>query len=645
MVTAFIHVARAASEEYEARLAVDWDGRIPPGPGAPCVSFNAIPTPPEGYSDWIPFLLETSGPSTEFSRLGCELHDLLIAGDIGQELMQVAGPLRLLIRVDPPELAALPWELMRNAGMLMFTDVSRPVARVAGYFNPALELPKMCWPLRVMLVVASQDEEIHVEDEIRYVTDAFRKVCGLVDLEVCYLPDREGIRKQLEAMQPHVFHFIGHGGKDDEVGGFLRLEQEGGSDIQWTASAIRDDLAFAVKDDPNAGDLAFGVPRLAVLNACQSGQEDEHHGTLAAAQGLAQLRVPAVIAMQGPIRGDAAACFAHGLYERLSAGWSLDRAVTRARVRITDELSQNHRDYALPALILGAPPEHILDLSQCDPSRSAAPLTKVLSFVDRTSKRRQLWDGLWTDKQAGPRIFAITGPGKAGKGSMVRWSLGVASVLGHPTVFAEIPSGDRLDSVGFLDALIDAAMGDAEFSAASAGLRVALARYRYEKEEADHEGRAYAESPLPLYQKLASVLAQVTEQRTLLIGIDGLVAVERGTWLSHAVPGLVGPIARGQAGNVRLVVSLHEDDRKDRFPQQIFDGPRIADVPIKLFPAKRFVELVSQRLRAQGYKRDSFDEFVTMLEKRIKQQDWGTDYFDIFDSSAKAGQFEPEPEP
>ena len=107
-----------------------------------------------------------------------------------------------------------------------------------------------------------------------------------------------------------MFHYIGHGGMDDEVGGYLRLEQEDGSDIQWTANAIRDDLAFVVRDTPDAGGQAFGVPRLAVLNACQSGEPDEHRGALAAAQGLTQLRVPAVIAMQGPIRGDAAACFA-----------------------------------------------------------------------------------------------------------------------------------------------------------------------------------------------------------------------------------------------------------------------------------------------------------------------------------------------
>jgi hypothetical protein len=475
-----------------------------------------------------------------------------------------------------------------------------------------------------------------------------RRVCGLVDLEVCRLPDRAGIRQQAEATRPHVFHFIGHGG-EDEFGGFLRLEQkgDGASDIAWYADAIRADLAFVVGNDHNSPDQAFGVPRLAVLNACQSGLADEHRGTLAAAQGLAELNVPAVIAMQGPIRGLAAARFAKGLYETLSTGGPIDRAVTRARVEITDKFPTNQREYALPVLILGAPPERILDLSHCDPSRRlpAAPRERVLSFVDRVPTRRQLWNGLWTDQQVGPRIFAITGPVKAGKGSLVRWCLGVASVLGYRAVFADIEGGDEsVGSTGFLDELIEAAEGDAEFYAASAGLRVALARYKFDQAQARGEGRAYEENPLALYEKLTGALASVAAERPLLVGIDGLTNVEPGTWEYQAVKGLVLPIARGQAGQVRLVVSLQPGELKARFPQRHFERAQIAEIPINLFPSADFVELATQKLRALGFTHESFGTFVRGQQKDITQ-DWGTDYFDIVDSKASAAQWEREWQP
>jgi hypothetical protein len=653
MRTALIHVISADGGGYEARLALDWDGLAYPGPDAPRVSFSAIPAPPEGYPDWIAFLLQTSGPSPEFGNLGSQLHDLLMASPIGQELRRARAlePMRLLIRMEPPELDALPWELMRVGTMPLFTNASMPVARVAPYFNPALKLPPMCWPLRVMLVVATKDADktIKVEEEIRYIKDAFRRVCGLVDLELCQLPDRESIRKLAEAMQPNVFHFIGHGGEDDELGGFLRLEQkgEGVSDIPWTADEIRDDLAFVVRNNNDSPDQASRVLRLAVLNACQSGLPEEHRGTLAAAQGLAELNVPAVIAMQGPIRGTAAARFAKGLYETLSTGGPLDRAVTRARVEITDEFPKNQREYALPALILGAPPERILDLSHCDPSRRlpAAPREQVLSFVDRVRRRRQLWDGLWTDRQVGPRVFAITGPVKAGKGSLVRWCLGVASVLGYRAVFADIEGGaEPVGPTGFLDELIAAAEGDAEFYAASAELRVALAKYKYDQEQARNEGRAYEENPVPLYDKLKSALVTVAAERPLLIGIDGLATVEPGTWEFHAIPGLVLPIALGQAGQVRLVVSLQPGQLKARFPQRYFERAQIAEIPIKLFPPADFVELATQKLRALGYAHESFGTFVRNQQDDITQ-DWGTDYFDIVDSKASAARWEREWQP
>ncbi|HEX6526889.1 MAG TPA: CHAT domain-containing protein [Streptosporangiaceae bacterium] len=642
MATALIQVDRAGGR-YEARLILDWDGRSTSVPDA-CSPIDDIPAPPQGFPDWITFLLQTEGPSSALHALGCQLHDLLMSGDIGVKLRQAraAGPLRLLIKLEPSasKLNAMPWELMRNDRMLLFTNVSMPVARVAESFNPALELPKMCWPLRVMLVVASKDPQIHVEDEIRYIKDAFRRVCGLVDLEVCRLPDREAIRKLVEAMHPHVFHFIGHGGWDGELGGYLRLGQEdGASDIQWTAAAIRDDLAFAVRDDLDSPDQVFGAPRLAVLNACQSGQPDEHRGTLAAAAGLAELNVPAVIAMQGPVRGRAAARFAKGLYETLTTGGPLDRAVTRARVAITDEFPQNQRDYALPTLILGAPPERILDLSHCDPSRGLAgePREKVLSFVDRVPRRRQLWDGLWTDQQADPRIFTITGPDRAGKGSLVRWCLGVASVLGYRTVLVELE--DYVDSIGFLKELIEAAKGDAGLSDALADLELNLAKYEYEQLQANRGDLAYLRSPLHLYEELTSVLAALAAERPMLIGIDGLAFVEPGEWEHYALHGLVAPIALGQTGKIRLVVSLQERDR--RFPPRHFKQAHIAEVPIKLFPPDDFVELATQKLRAMGYPYESFNAFVKDQQQDIKQ-DWGTEYFDIVDSKASAAKWERE---
>ena len=611
---------------YEARLALDWDRATAPGTDAPRVLFDDVPAPPEGFKDWVTFLLQTEGASPHFDTLGSQLHDLLIADDIDSELRQARneGPFRLLLKIEPDDLDALPWELMHRDNLPLFTDASLPIARIATSFNRQFEPPQRCWPLRVMVVVGSADEEIQVEAEIDYIRDGFRKVCGLVDLEVACLPDRDCISKMAEAMRPDVFHFIGHGDVEDKLG-YLRLEQQGAADIQWTAAAIRDDLAG-------------GVPRLAVLNACQSGQPSAHEATQVAARGLAELNVPAVIAMQGPIRGIPAARFAKGFYEALSGGKPLDQAVAQARAEVTRATSSSQRDYALPSLILGALPEHILDLSDYDPNqRLAAGLRKgVLSFVDRIPRRRQLWNQLWMTSRACPKIFAITGPENVGKGSLVRWCLGVASVLGHPTALADFGESEGVDSIGFLDVLVAALRaGVGVASAELDGLRADLREYR-------RATSPYDKDPNPLYERLASALATLAADKTLVIGMDGFGVIP-GMWAAHAVPGLVEPIARGEVGNVRLVVGLHQKELDVCFPPRYFDRNEIEDISIDLFPSKDFVELISQRLRALGYARDNFDGLVKYWDDHFRQRgNWGVDVFEMFDENARVGRWEQE---
>jgi hypothetical protein len=570
--------------------------------------------------------------SSEFRMIGQALYEALITGDIREALKHSweKGPVRLLLRFDTGKCSALPWELMRDDTRRIFTDAAQPAARVAEFYNPNLAPPGLCWPLRVLLVAGTEDETIDLDKEIYHVRDAFRRVCGLVDFEVLRRPTREQIRDTCQTLRPHVFHFVGHGDMDDELGGYLRLDQKVGGAKEWTASDIGDDLSE-------------GRPRLAILNACHSGAQNERDGTWAAAEGLARLQVPAVISMQGPIRDDAAQNFARGLYEALAAGQPLDVAVARARLRITDVAADTRRDYALPCLILGAPPDRILDLSQDPGARHThQPLHTTRYFVNRNAKRRRLWDQVRSDEPTARRIYTVTGPQNAGKGSLVRWCLGIAAVWGHSVAHVSLEEDESVDSVAFLRELANALpTGVADQVRASLNdFLDHLDRFERERKEGDKAGRPRV-SPRPLYDEIRCVLAAAPARPAVMIGIDGVDRIERGEWSSCAVPGLVLPIARGEAGPVRLIVTLPENDRHSRFTQRDFDDSDVEEIKLSLFPGEEYAELLSQWLRAQGYKRIRFESTIETMRKQIGSS-WNTIHFETFNSMAQALNWTPE---
>jgi hypothetical protein len=621
--TAFITIA-ATSEGYEARLDLDGNGMMPVRDDAPRVSFKA-PSPPPGHEDFPGFMLATSDASADFHKLGQKLYDLLISGKIRAALAEAREKqsVRLLLRFKAAELNAIPWELMRDGPGRVFTDANHPVARAAGFFDPGLALPEKCWPLRVLLVVGSED--IDAEKEIYHVRDAFREVCGLVGLEVLRLPTALEVREKCRDMRPHVFHFLGHGAVDHR-GGYLKLDQKaGGGAKPWTASDIKDAL-----DE--------GRPRLVILNACQSGVPGEQKGTWAVAEGLAQLKVPAVISMQGPIRDVAAERFAKGLYEALAAGDPLDVAMARARLAIIDEFSDDRREYALPYLILGAPPERILDLSP-DPRVQLVrePLRQTRYFVDRTVKRRRLWQRLCSGEAGTPRMYAITGPPQAGKGSLLRWCLGVASVCGHSVAHVSFDGDEDVVGSGkFLERLA-AALPPSVAGPVHGSLNdfvAHLRRFAANRAEEHAAGRPYTETPRPLYDEIRGILAAAEADLAVMIGIEGVDRIERGEWLSCAVPGLIEPIARGDVGQVRLIVTLPEGEYSGRFSPRDFTEADVEEINLPLFPATDLAELASQKLRAQGYSPRNFQSWIQKLcEENMPSLD--TYLFEMLDRTAK----------
>src|SRR5215471_9500531 len=222
------------------------------------------------------------------------------------------------------------------------------------------------------------------EDGIRdlYVTGV--QTCALpiseldVDEERCRLTDAIddlGRRRQVEltwaskgtwpCMQEalldghwHVLHFIGHGGIDRDVG-VLALENEAGR-ANLVSSARFARLLHACRP----------VPRLVVLNSCQSGEAAVGDPLSSTAAALVHSGISAAVAMQFVVTDRAALAFSRGFYRALARNHPVDESVRLGRIDI-DGTSENTLEWVTPVLFLRTAETRLFAITR--PEGSDAP--------------------------------------------------------------------------------------------------------------------------------------------------------------------------------------------------------------------------------------------------------------------------------
>jgi WD40 repeat protein len=259
-----------------------------------------------------------------------------LADERGEEL-------RIVLRIEAPELAGLPWEAMYDQGVGGYVcrrhQLIRHVPVAAA--PPALEVRT---PLRVLGVI-SAPRGLPPLDADREREQLERALAGPASrglAEVNWAPPTwTGLHEMLLAGPWHVLHFIGHGDFDpDRDEGVLALTREDGRADLVEASRFADLLR-----------QARPMPRLVVLNSCSGaavGSEDLFSGTAAA---LARSGVPAVAAMQFAISDLAAIAFARGFYSALAHGRGVDQAVSAGRIAILGTSGQT-MEWLTPVLYL-----------------------------------------------------------------------------------------------------------------------------------------------------------------------------------------------------------------------------------------------------------------------------------------------------
>ena len=243
-----------------------------------------------------------------------------VAAERGQRL-------RVVLRIDAPELAALPWEAMYDQAAGGYVCRHDQLVRHAGVASVPAPM-QVQLPLRILGVISSPTglPLLDAAKEQEQLAQALARPIsqGLIELHWAPAATWADLQSMLFEGPWHVMHFIGHGGFDpvqDE--GFLSLVAENGRVHNVTAHRLVDLMRQATP-----------MPRLAVLNSCagaQVGISDLFSGTAAA---LVRGGLTAVAAMQYEISDQAAIAFARGFYTAIAYGRGVDQAISSGRVAI-----------------------------------------------------------------------------------------------------------------------------------------------------------------------------------------------------------------------------------------------------------------------------------------------------------------------
>lgn len=272
--------------------------------------------------------------------------------------------LRLILRIDAPELAALPWEAMYDSQSGTYVCRTEPLVRHVPVATSPAPLPVRP-PLKILALVSSPRglPRLDVAKEQDILKKALAKPIarGLVELRWSEDATWNGLQDILLAEQWHVVHFIGHGDYDHRTDeGVLALVGADGYRHDVEAERFVDLLREAQP-----------MPRLVVLNSCASGTGGEFDLFSGTAAALTRGGVSAVAAMQFEISDFAALQFCRGFYSAVAAGRGVDEAVKSGRISILGG-SAATLEWVTPILYMRGLDAHLFSVSEQDPGGPAA---------------------------------------------------------------------------------------------------------------------------------------------------------------------------------------------------------------------------------------------------------------------------------
>jgi formylglycine-generating enzyme required for sulfatase activity len=310
---------------------------------------------------------------------GRDLFDALIGGEIrsrfdvsrGEAQRQGKG-LRLKLRFQAPELAALPWEFLydHRRGEYLCLSKKTPTIRYLELPDPIQRLT-VTPPLRILGMIANPADlpELDVEREKQRLEKAVKNLRDKGSLDLIWLQGQtwRDLQDAMGGGPWHVFHFIGHGGFDrskDE--GLLALADDKGKKHLLSASQV-------------ANLLADHHPlRMVLLNACEGARGSGLDIFSSTAATLVRRGIAAVLAMQYAITDKAAIEFSRTFYRRVVDGrLPIEAAVVDARVAVNIAVN-NSLEWGTPVLYMRSPDGILFELASLPAHRPDPIIVKAI---------------------------------------------------------------------------------------------------------------------------------------------------------------------------------------------------------------------------------------------------------------------------
>lgn len=333
--------------------------------------------------------LVVDGPERKpVEQFGREIFEALFTEDVqlafrrSQDSARTAKKgLRVRLRVDAPDLSALPWEFLydTSSGDFVCLSSETPVVRYLEFSRPPEALTVQP-PINVLVMVASPNDrpglDGQVEIERMQQATATLQDAGLLHIEFMQNAGWRDLQHTLRERDFHIFHFVGHGGFDASAGeGVLAFTNDKGGSHLLGATEVGSLLA----DERSL--------RLVVLNACLGARGNETDVFSSTSATLVRRGVPAVVAMQYEISDLAAIEFSRSLYEAIADGMPIDASVAEARkaVRLS---ARNSVEWGTPVLHMRSPDGALFNLDTsrfaARPKSEAAPVPPAPSVSARS---------------------------------------------------------------------------------------------------------------------------------------------------------------------------------------------------------------------------------------------------------------------